>query len=138
MESIMMAPGHEIGFGRITNATIDQHVDARDRENDLAPVMKKHPELLGIGLDQSTSITVHGDTLTCNGPRRAAIWDGKDHDGKGYYYLRAGDTLNLVTHVATLLPPAAAITTHPALRIVILIADASHRLSTAPHQLDPN
>lgn len=104
--TIMMAPGHEVGFGLITNATIDQHVDARDRENDLAPVMKKHPELLGIGLDASTSITVHGDTLTCNGPRRAAIWDGKDHDGKGYYYLRAGDTLNLVTHVATLLPHA--------------------------------
>jgi hypothetical protein len=104
--TIMMAPGHEVGFVLITNATIDQHVDARDRENDLAPVMKKHPELLGIGLDASTSITVHGDTLTCNGPRRAAIWDGKDHDGKGYYYLRAGDTLNLVTHVATLLPHA--------------------------------
>jgi cyanophycinase len=104
--TIMMAPGHEVGFGLITNATIDQHVDARGRENDLAPVMKKHPELLGIGLDQSTSITVHGDTLTCNGPRRAAIWDGKDHDGKGYYYLRAGDSLNLVTHVATLVPHA--------------------------------
>jgi cyanophycinase len=104
--TIMMAPGHEVGFGLLTNATIDQHVDARGRENDLAPVMKKHPELLGIGLDQSTSITVHGDTLTCNGPRRAAIWDGKDHDGKGYYYLRAGDSLNLVTRVATFVPHA--------------------------------
>lgn len=104
--TIMMAPGHEVGFGLITNTTIDQHVDARHRENDLAPVMKKHPELLGIGLDQSTSITVHGDRLTCNGPRRAAIWDGKDHDGRGYYYLRAGDSLNLVTHVATFVPHA--------------------------------
>jgi cyanophycinase len=104
--TIMMAPGHEIGFGLITNATIDQHVDVRGRENDLAPVMEKHPELLGIGLDQSTSITVHGDTLTCNGPRRAAIWDGKDHDGKGYYHLRAGDSLNLVTRIATFVPHA--------------------------------
>jgi cyanophycinase len=104
--TIMMAPGHEVGFGLITNAAIDQHVDARGRENDLAPVIKKHPELLGIGLDQSTSITVHADTLTCNGPRRAAIWDGKDHDGKGYYYLRAGDSLNLVTRVATFVPHA--------------------------------
>ena len=99
--TIMMAPGHEVGFGLITNATIDQHVDTRGRENDLVPVMKKHPELLGIGLDESTSITVHGDTLTCNGPRRAAIWDGKDHDGKEYYYLHAGDSLDLVTHVTT-------------------------------------
>jgi cyanophycinase len=105
--TIMMAPGHEIGFGFFTNATIDQHVDARGRENDLAAVMKAHPDLLGIGLDQSTSITVHGDTLTVNGPDRAAIWDHKDHDGKGYYYLRAGDTLNTVTRVATTVPHAA-------------------------------
>lgn len=99
--TIMMAPGHEVGFGLITNVAIDQHVDARHRENDLAPVIQKHPELLGIGLDQSTSITVHGDMLTSNGPHRVAIWDGKDHDGKRYYYLHAGDSLDLVTHVAT-------------------------------------
>jgi hypothetical protein len=69
--------------------------------DDLAPVMRKHPELLGIGLDQSTSITVHGDTLTCNGPRRAAIWDGKE-----YYFLRVGDSRDLGTHVATFAPDA--------------------------------
>jgi len=99
--TIMMAPGHETGFGFFTNVTIDQHVDARGRDNDLAPVMKAHPELLGLGLDQSTSITVHGDIMTVNGPQRVAVWDGKDHDGKGYYYLRTGDTLNTATRVAT-------------------------------------
>jgi cyanophycinase len=105
--TIMMAPGHEIGFGFFTNVTIDQHVDARGRENDLAVVMKAHPELLGLGLDQSTSITVHGDTMTVNGPDRVAVWDGKDHGGKGYYYLRAGDKLDTVTRVATMVehPP---------------------------------
>lgn len=112
--TIMMSPGHEAGFALVTNTAIDQHVDARGRENDLASVMKAHPGLLGIGLDQRTSITVHGDTLTCNGPRRAAIWDGKDHDGKGYYYLRAGDTLNLVTRVATLVPHPPDPWDHPA------------------------
>jgi cyanophycinase len=104
--TIMMAPGHEIGFGFFTNVTIDQHVDTRHRENDLAPVMKAHPQLLGLGLDQSTSITVHGDTLTVNGPKRVAVWDGKDHAGKGYYYLRAGDTLNTATRVATVVAHA--------------------------------
>jgi cyanophycinase len=97
----MMAPGHEIGFGLFTNVTIDQHVDARGRANDLAAVMEKHPTLLGLGLDQSTSITVHGDLLTVNGPKRVAVWDHKDHDGKGYYYLRTGDTLNIATWVPT-------------------------------------
>jgi cyanophycinase len=102
--TIMMAPGHEIGFGFFSNATIDQHVDARGRENDLAVVMKAHPDLLGLGLDQSTSMTVHGDTLTVNGPDRLAVWDHMDHDGKGYYYLREGDSLNTVTRVATIVP----------------------------------
>ena len=105
--TIMMAPGHETGFGFFTNVAIDQHVDARGRENDLAVVMKAHPDLLGLGLDQSTSITVHGDVMTVNGPDRVAVWDGKDHGGKGYYYLRAGDTLDTVTRVATVVehPP---------------------------------
>jgi cyanophycinase len=102
--TIMMAPGHEIGFGFVTNATFDQHVDVRHRENDLAPVIKAHPDLLGFGLDQATSITVHGNTLTVNGPKRVAVWDGKDHDGNGYYYLRTGDQLNLATRVPTFVP----------------------------------
>jgi cyanophycinase len=100
--TIMMAPGHEVGFGLFTNVTIDQHVDARNRENDLAPVMKAHPELLGLGLDQNCSITVHGDGILVNGPQRVAVWDGKEHDGKGFYYLHAGDKLNTVTRVATI------------------------------------
>lgn len=105
--TIMMAPGHEIGFGFVSNATFDQHVDVRHRENDLATVMKAHPDLLCFGLDQATSITVHGDVLTVNGPKRVAVWDGKDHDGKGYYYLRMGDQLDLATRVAT-------VVSHPA------------------------
>ena len=100
--TIMMAKGHEIGFGLFTNVTIDQHVDVRHRENDLAAVMKAHPELLGLGIDQSSSFTIHGDLLMVNGPKRVAVWDHKDHDGKGYYYLRTGDTLNTATRVATI------------------------------------
>jgi cyanophycinase len=101
---IMMAPGHEAGLGFVTNATFDQHVDVRHRENDLAEVIKAHPDLLCFGLDQATSVTVHGDTLVVNGPKRVAVWDGKDHDGKGYYYLRTGDSLNLATRVPTTVP----------------------------------
>jgi cyanophycinase len=102
--TIMMAPGHEIGFGFFTNVTVDQHVDVRHRENDLAAVIKTHPQLLCFGIDQSTSMTVHGDTLTVNGPKRVAVWDGKDHDGKGYYYLHTGDELNRATRVAKFAP----------------------------------
>ena len=105
---IMMAPGHELGFGFLTNATFDQHVDVRHRENDMAAVIQAHPDLLCFGLDQATSITIHGDTLTVNGPKRVAVWDGKDHEGKGFYYLRTGDTFNTATRVATMVPHPAA------------------------------
>lgn len=99
---IMMAPGHETGFGFFTNTAIDQHVDARHRENDLAVVMKAEPGLLGIGLDQGTTITVHGDELVDVGPGRVAVWDGRQHADKGYFYLRPGDELNTATRRPTL------------------------------------
>ena len=99
---IMMAPGHETGFGLFTNVAIDQHVNARHRENDLAAVMRAHPGMLGLGLDQGTSITVHGDELTVNGPGRVAVWDHKVHHGLGYYYLRTGDRFNTATWTPTL------------------------------------
>jgi cyanophycinase len=102
--TIMMSPAHEVGFGLFTNVTIDQHVDVRHRENDLAPVMAAHPGLLGLGIDQASSFTLHGDLLTVNGPKRVAVWDHKDHDGKGYYYLRTGDTLNTATRIPTFAP----------------------------------
>lgn len=95
--TIMMAPGHEEGFGFFTNTAIDQHVDVRHRENDLAEVMEAHPELLGLGLDQETSITVHGDEFVVNGPGRVAVWDGRDHEGRGYFYAYPGDRVNTVT-----------------------------------------
>lgn len=62
--AITMAPGHEAGFGLITSTTVDQHADTRGRENHLAVVMKKHREMLGIGPDETMSITAHGETPT--------------------------------------------------------------------------
>jgi CubicO group peptidase (beta-lactamase class C family)/cyanophycinase-like exopeptidase len=104
--TIMMAPGHETGLGFFANAAVDMIVDTAGRGYDLAPVIKAHPDLLGIGLDEDTSVTVHGEILTVNGPLRAAVWDGKDHDGRPYYYLHPGDTLTTLTRVATSAGPA--------------------------------
>jgi cyanophycinase len=58
---IMMSPGHEAGFALLRNTAIDQHVDTRGRAEDLRPVLKRHPALLGIALDEATAILVRGD-----------------------------------------------------------------------------
>lgn len=92
---IMMAKGYEQGFGYLRNAAIDQHLNTRKREEDLAAVIRAHPELLGIGLDESTAIVVTGDRFEVIGAGRVAITDSKTYDGKPYYLLKAGDRFDL-------------------------------------------
>lgn len=93
--TIMMSPGHERGFAYLRSVAVDQHIIARHREGDLAQVVKAHPQLLGIGIDERTAIVVHGDRFEVIGPSKVAITDGKDHGGKSYYFLSPGDHFNL-------------------------------------------
>jgi cyanophycinase len=93
--TIMMSPGHEVGFGLLRNSAIDQHVNTRGREGDLDPVIAKHPELLGIGIDQAAAIVVHGDSFFVFGGQ-VAIHDGRNHsDGASYYFLPSGQAYDL-------------------------------------------
>jgi cyanophycinase len=84
--SIVVDPRYERGLGLLPNSAIDQHVEERARETDLDPVIAAHPELLGIGIDQSAAIIVHGDTFFVVGGQ-VAIHDGKQHVGGASYYL---------------------------------------------------
>lgn len=101
---ILMAPGHERGFGFLKNVAIDQHIVTRHREADLAHVVAAHPGLLGIGIDEGTGILVQGNVFTVVGPSIVAITDGAIHRGKPYYVLRHGARFDLATW--TVLPAA--------------------------------
>jgi cyanophycinase len=96
---IMVAPGYVTGFGLLPNSAIDQHTDARGREHDLDPVVAAHPELLGIGIDQSAAIVVHGDSFfVVSG--RVVIHDAKrQSDGKPVRALGPGESFNLETRL---------------------------------------
>jgi cyanophycinase len=94
---IMMAKGYEVGMGFLKNAAIDQHIDTRKRENDMAEVIAAHPELLGIGLYESTAIVARGNEFEVIGDGKIAITDGKERDGKKYYLLSPGERFNLKT-----------------------------------------
>jgi cyanophycinase len=96
--TIMMAPGHEQGFGLLRNAAIDQHVLTRHRESDLDPVIARYPNLLGIGIDESTALVVHGNQFEVIGKSKVLIHDSTHEpqpDGKRYYVLSAGDRFDL-------------------------------------------
>ncbi len=93
--SLMMSPGHEQGFGLLSNSAIDQHLLTRHREKDLVGVIEAHPELLGIGIDESTAIVVQGNRFKVVGISKVAIYDGHEHDGNKYFFLSPGDTYDL-------------------------------------------
>lgn len=94
--SIVVSPGHEIGFGLLANSVIDQHVNTRGRERDLTPVISEHPELLGIGIDQEAAIVVRRNSFFVMGGR-VTIHDGQNHNGRHYYFLSANQAFNLKT-----------------------------------------
>jgi cyanophycinase len=93
--TIMMAPGYEQGFGFLRNAAVDQHLLARNRQNDLLQVVERHPYLLGIGLDESTAIVVRGDTAEVIGASKAAFYNTDANDRRAYFYLKSGDRFDL-------------------------------------------
>lgn len=55
----IMAPGYERGgLGFLRGVAIDQHFTQRGRQKDLQSLVDTYPQLLGIGIDESTAIVV--------------------------------------------------------------------------------
>lgn len=99
---IMMTPEmeHERGFNFLRRTAIDQHINARNRWDDLIPVIQKMPELLGIGLSEGTAIVVTGDRFEVAGKWKVAIHDNTrlyQPWEKPYFVLSAGDVYNMKT-----------------------------------------
>ena len=97
--TIVMADDHAHGFGFLRGVAVDQHVVARNRLNDLPEVLKAHPDLLGIGIDEGTAIVVRGDQFEVLGRSRAFVYGGADHADAGapYVSLRAGDRYDMAS-----------------------------------------
>lgn len=103
----IMMGDHEKGFGFIQNIAIDQHVLARNRQFDMFEILEKRPELLGIGLDESTAIVVHQNTFEVIGESNVLIYDGsfwsRDTNDvahppnieRPFYFLQKGDKYHL-------------------------------------------
>ena len=99
---IMMTPEkeHERGFNFLRRSAIDQHINTRNRWDDLVPVIQKMPELLGIGLSEGTAIIVTADRFEVAGKWKVAIHDTTrlyQPWEKPYFVLSAGDVYNMKT-----------------------------------------
>jgi len=94
----IIAEGYERGFGFLKGVAVDQHFFARKRTQDMTLLMKAYPQLLGIGIDESTTIIVQGAVLEVVGKSKVAVYDPQKpvKDGKDYEELPAGATYDLV------------------------------------------
>jgi cyanophycinase len=100
--AIVMTPEkeHERGFRFLRKTAIDQHINTRMRWDDLIPVIKKYPELLGLGLSEGTAIVVRGDRFEVMGAWKVAVHDNQrvyQPWEKPYFVLAAGDVYNMRT-----------------------------------------
>lgn len=71
----IMADGYERGLGFLPGVAIDQHFSQRKRFADLASLVKRYPQLLGIGIDEATAIVVKGRVADVIGRRRVCFYD---------------------------------------------------------------
>ena len=97
---VMMAPEpeHQQAFGFLRRSAIDQHINTRNRWNDLQQVMAKFPNLLGIGISEATAIVVRGDQFEVMGKAQVAIHDTTHPQApseKPYIVLNAGDRYDM-------------------------------------------
>jgi cyanophycinase len=93
-------PNHQRGFGFLKRSAIDQHINARNRWDDLIPVIKAFPQYLGLGLSEDTAIVVHGDRFEVIGRWKVTVHDstrGYQPWQKPYDVLGAGDVYNMQT-----------------------------------------
>jgi cyanophycinase len=98
--NVMMTaePNHQEAFKFLRRTAIDQHINARNRWDDLIPVIQKYPNLLGIGLSEGTAIVVTGDKFEVIGKWKVSIHDNtRLHQPweKPYFVLSPGDVYNM-------------------------------------------
>jgi cyanophycinase len=103
----LMIGDHTEGLDFIHHVTIDQHHLKRNRVFDLVDVIKTHPDLLGIGLDESTAIVVQKDLFEVIGISYVCIYDIDQINGKSknpgvpnsppgpFYFLSKGQKFDL-------------------------------------------
>ncbi len=104
----IMAPGYERGgLGFLDGVAIDQHFTQRGRQPDMTTLVDRYPQLLGIGIDESTAITVVKSTATVSGRGRVYFYDRRQpvvENQPDYIALESGEKFDLVNRTIITTP----------------------------------
>ena len=70
---VMVADGYRRGLGLLPGVAIDQHFRQRNRFDDLAAVVNRFPQVLGIGIDEATALVVEAPDK-CSVIGEGSVW----------------------------------------------------------------
>jgi cyanophycinase len=73
----VMADGYERGLRFLPGAAVDQHFTQRNRLPDMTGLMRRYPQLLGIGIDEGTALVVRKQTAEVLGRNNVHFYDYK-------------------------------------------------------------
>ncbi|MEZ4856271.1 MAG: cyanophycinase [Gelidibacter sp.] len=87
------------GLGMLTNVIIDQHFVKRSRYNRLLSAVIEHPEMTGIGIDESTAILVDGNHIEVVGNSQVIVFKNPEHSKTLYKEKLGAHNLSLNIYV---------------------------------------
>ena len=97
----MMTEGYDRGFCFLPGVAIDQHFTQRERLEDMAKFKKAHPELIGLGVDESTALIVRGSTMQVVGQHQVTVFDRQTDapaETPEFAVLKSGERYDLRQH----------------------------------------
>ena len=94
----IMCEGYDRGFCFLPGVAIDQHFTERERHNDMAQLKKSYPEMIGLGVDESTALVVRGSTMQVVGQHQVTVFDrptDASAETPDFEVLKSGDRYDL-------------------------------------------
>ena len=95
----IMAPGYERGLGFIDGVAIDQHFSQRNRFKDMTSLKRRYPQLLGLGIDESTAVVITKSIAQVVGKGKVHFYDRPEPLAKGepdFTAVAAGEEYDLI------------------------------------------
>ncbi|MBC8355381.1 MAG: cyanophycinase [Planctomycetes bacterium] len=78
----IMAEGYERGFNFLPGVAIDQHFTQRERLPDMMQLVKRFPQLIGLGVDEATAIVVQKQSALVIGVNQVHIANSTVRSGE--------------------------------------------------------
>ena len=95
----MLADGYDRGFGFLPGVAIAQTSQRGGTPAELTHLKDEHPQMVGLGIEQSTALIVRGDVMEVVGENQVSVFDGRSRaEPMAPARLNAGDRYNFKNH----------------------------------------